>query len=253
MKISLYQFDPIWEDKKSNQQKISKQLDISKIDSDVVIFPEMTLTGFTMNSKKFSEKIDGETTLFYQSIAEEKNIHIFAGFIEQENGKYFNSLIHINRNGDLKAKYQKIHPFSFSGENRHYESGEKPVITKVDQYKIGLSICYDLRFPELFRIYGKERVDAIINIANWPIQRIEHWQHLLKSRAIENLCFVIGVNRVGKDKGNKYNGQSAIHNPLGESALYVGNKETIKSFNIDFEKVKEARNQFPFLDDIKLI
>lgn len=253
MKISLFQFDPIWQDKKNNQQKIEEFLQKSNIDSDILIFPEMTLTGFTMRSKKYSEPITGVTTVFFQSLAKEKNIHIFAGLIENKNDKYYNSLIHLNRNGVLEAKYQKIHPFSFSGENRHYESGEKPVITTVNKIKIGLSICYDLRFPELFRYYAKQRVDAIINIANWPVQRIEHWQHLIKARAIENLCFMIGVNRVGTDKGNDYNGQSSIYGPLGENLLQMDDTEQIISINLDFANVKEVRNKFPFLDDIRLI
>ena len=253
MKISLYQFNPIWEDKKSNQQKIIGYLKKSRLDTDVLIFPEMTLTGFTMRSKKYSETIDGKTPQFFRSLAKEFHIHVFAGLIEEENGKYFNTLIHFNREGKIAAKYQKIHPFSFSGENRHYNPGNTPVITSIDGIRIGLSICYDLRFPELFRYYGKERVEAIINIANWPVQRIEHWQHLLKARAIENLCYVIGVNRVGKDKGNDYSGQSAIYGPLGENLLTINNIENIESINLDFEKVKTTRAQYPFLDDIKLL
>lgn len=253
MKISLYQFDPIWEDKKSNQQKITENLEKSNIDTDVLVFPEMTLTGFTMRSKKYSEPIKGESVNFFRSIAKEKNIHIFAGFIEEEKGNCFNTLIHVNRKGEIAAKYQKIHPFSFSGENRHYGAGNDAVITHVDEINIGLSICYDLRFPELFRQYGKNRVDAIINIANWPIMRIEHWKHLLKARAIENLCYIIGVNRVGNDKGNEYNGQSSIHGPLGENVLQFDDSEKLNSFDMDISTVKKTREKFPFLDDIKLI
>ena len=252
MKFSLYQFDPDWEDKKSNQQKIQAYMDKLNIDTDVLVLPEMTLTGFTMRSKRFCEPIDGRGVNFFQSIARKKRIHVFAGIIEEDKGIYFNTLIHVNRAGEILSKYQKIHPFSFSGENRHYSAGDKAVITKIDGAKVGLSICYDLRFPELFREYGKNRVDVIINIANWPVTRIEHWQHLLKARAIENLCYVIGVNRVGKDKGNQYNGQSSIHGPLGENVLQFDNVEKIESFDLDIRKVNETREKFPFLDDIRL-
>jgi predicted amidohydrolase len=253
MHISLYQFNPIWEDKHHNQEKILKFLENSIIDTDVIIFPEMTLTGFTMRSKKFGESTSGEIINFFQSIAKAKKIHIFAGFIEAENGKYFNTLIHLNRNGDIAAKYQKIHPFSYSGENRHYYPGKEPIITLIGEIKIGLSICYDLRFPELFRYYGKEHVEAIINIANWPVQRIEHWRHLLKARAIENLCFMIGVNRVGRDKGNEYNGQSSVFGPMGENLLQINNVEILETIDINLEEVNTTRNNFPFLDDIKLL
>ena len=253
MKFSLYQFNPIWEDKKSNQQKIAEYLEKSNIETDVLVFPEMTLTGFTMRSKRFSESINGDSINFFQSIARDKNIHVFAGFIEEENRKYLNTLVHVNRKGEIAAKYQKIHPFSFSGENRHYNAGIGSVITIVDEIKIGLSICYDLRFPELFRQYGKNRVDVIINIANWPVQRIEHLQHLLKARAIENLCYVVGVNRVGKDKGNDYNGQSSIHGPLGENVLQFDDTEKIEFSDLDIKNVNQTREKFPFLDDIKLL
>jgi len=253
MKFSLYQFNPLWEDKKSNQQKIVDYLDKSNIESDVLIFPEMTLTGFTMRSKRFSESINGDTVSFFQSIARHYNLHVIAGFIEEENDKYFNTMIHVDRKGDIAAKYQKIHPFSFSGESRHYNAGARSVITKIDEVKAGLSICYDLRFPELFRQYGKKKVEVIINIANWPIVRIEHWQHLLKARAIENLSYMIGVNRIGKDKGNEYNGQSYIFGPLGQNILYLNDSDKIKTVEFDYNLVKQSRETFPFLDDIKLL
>jgi len=253
MKFSLFQFNPIWEDKKGNQQKIIKYIDESDLSTDVLLFPEMTLTGFTMRSKRYSESINGETINFFRTIAQKNNMHIFAGFIEEENEKYYNTLFHINKKGDIENKYQKIHPFSFSGESRHYNAGTNLVITKIDGLQTGLSICYDLRFPELFRQYGKSRVDAIINIANWPVVRIEHWQHLLKSRAIENLCYVVGVNRVGRDKGNEYNGQSSVYGPMGENILKFGKSEDLKTLDIDITKVKKARENFPFLDDIKLL
>lgn len=253
MNISLYQFNPVWEDKKINQQRIAEYLLNLKLDTDVLIFPEMTLTGFTMRSKKYSETIDGETTQFFKTIAKKYNIHIFAGFIENVNEKYINSLIHVNRNGEVTNKYHKLHPFSFSGENRHYYSGNSPLIVQVDNLDIGLSICYDLRFPELYRYYGKNRVAAMINIANWPIERIEHWRHLLKARAIENLCYMIGVNRVGAHRNLEYNGRSGVYGPFGEKIVEMNNEEKITTIKIDEQIVNDTREKFPFLNDIKLI
>ena len=253
MKFSLYQFNPLWEDKKGNQKKIADCLEKYNIDTDVLIFPEMTLTGFTMRSKRFAEPINGDSVNFFKFVAQENNFHIFAGIIEEQNGKYFNTLIHIDRKGEIAAKYQKIHPFSFSGESRHYNAGNNSVITKIDGLTAGLSICYDLRFPELFRQYGKNRVEVIINIANWPVVRIEHWKHLLKARAIENLSYMIGVNRIGKDKGNEYNGQSYIFGPLGQNILHLNDSEKIDSCDIDLSLVTTVRSRYPFLNDIKLI
>jgi len=253
MKISLYQFSPLWEDKKGNQQKIIKLLENSNLDTDVLVFPEMTLTGFTMRSNRFSEQITGETTDFFQSLAKQYSIHIFTGFIEESNGNKVNSLIHVNREGGIEAKYHKIHPFSISGENRHYSPGNNPAITTVDGITFGMSICYDLRFPELYRLYGKKRVSVIINIANWPVPRIGHYVHLLKARAIENQCYAIGVNRVGTDKGNTYNGRSAVFDPLGEEIALMNDEEKILTTKIDTEYIEKVRKQLPFLDDIRLI
>lgn len=253
MKLSLYQFNPKWEDIKSNQQRIISTLDKANLNTDVLIFPELTQTGFTMRSKKFSETVGGETSQFFQSIALKYHIHVFSGFIENLNQKYYNSLVHVNRQGNIQTKYHKVHPFSFSGEDRHFFPGENPVIAKVDNVEVGLSICYDLRFPELYRYYGKSRVSLIINIANWPVQRIEHWHTLLKARSIENLCYIVGVNRTGKDKGNSYNGQSAIYDPLGKNILKFGKAEKIETVELNLDLVKQARQKFPFLEDIRLI
>jgi len=140
-----------------------------------------------------------------------------------------------------------------SGEDINYTAGDRTVITQIEQFKIGLSVCYDLRFPELFRFYGKEKVDLIVTIANWPIPRIEHWRTLLKARAIENQCYIAGVNRVGKDLSHTYNGYSSVFDPMGNEIISLINKEEIIIANINIELVKETRNKLPFLDDIKLI
>ncbi len=120
-------------------------------------------------------------------------------------------------------------------------------------WKIGLSICYDVRFPELFRFYGKEKVDLIINIANWPITRIQHWKVLLQARAIENLCYVVGVNRVGVDPTADYNGLSCVFNPFGEEIISIKNEENIFSVDVNKDIINQVRNKFHFLDEIKLI
>ena len=173
--------------------------------------------------------------------------------IEKDGEKTYNSLVHFDKNGLIRARYRKVHPFSFAKENKAYTSGKEAVITNIGKTKIGLTICYDLRFPELYRLYGKERTEVIIDIANWPVPRIEHWKHLLKSRAIENQCYIIGVNRVGTDHENEYNGCSAIFGPMGEEVLMCANEEGLFSTDVDLTKVEEIRSRLPFLDDIKLL
>ena len=209
MKIGLIQYSPVWEDKDANKEKITSLLTEENSDVDLLIFPEMTLTGFSMQSEKFAEVIEGESFAYFASLAEKFECDVIAGIIEIRTGQYFNTIIHIKKNGKLKNHYHKIHPFSFSDEDTHFSGGDMPIVTEINRWKTGLSICYDLRFPELYRMYGKQRVHLIVNAANWPDTRTEHWRTLLKARAIENQCFVAGVNRVGDDPEHHYNGLAA--------------------------------------------
>ena len=252
MKVGLVQYNPIWEDKNSNSEKI-KNLVRNISDVDLLVFPEMTLTGFTMKSRVFTENSDGQTFNFFMRLAKEKKCSVIYGFIEKGKKKNFNTLVHLNNQGKIVNSYRKIHPFSYSSENIFYGKGKSPVITKVKGIKIGLSICYDLRFPELFRFYAKEKVDVIVNIANWPDTRIEHWRTLLKARAIENQCYVVGVNRVGEDPKLNYNGFSSCYNPMGKEIISVENDEKVILVDIDKNLVKDVRKKLPFLEDISLI
>lgn len=252
MKIALVQYSPVWENPEMNIDKINSMLyEIEKVD--LIIFPEMTLTGFTMNSTKFGEDIDGLCTQYFLNLASKLKTDIFCGVIEKEKSKYFNTLIHFDSLGILKAKYRKIHPFGFAREDEFYTSGDELVITEINHIKFGLSICYDLRFPEMFRLYTKKGIDVIVNIANWPVKRIEHYTALLKARAIENQCYTIGVNRVGIDNGFEYSGYSSIYDPLGKEILCKKNDEGIFISEINIEEVLNTRKSLPFLKDMKLI
>lgn len=253
MKTTIIQYDPAWEDKQKNKEKLQSLLEDSVTTTDLIIFPEMTLTGFTMKSEEQAEAIDGESFEYFASVAKKYNADVFAGVITHEDGKIFNSLLHITSDGTLKSQYRKIHPFSYSGEDEHYEAGSEPVITEVNDWKIGLTICYDLRFPELYRHYGHKRVDAIINIANWPQPRIHHWKALLKARAIENLCYVAGINRVGSDPKVSYIGASGIYAPNGDEICLIQNVESAITINIEKSAVDETRKRFPFLEDITML
>ncbi|MEG8945672.1 carbon-nitrogen family hydrolase [Rosettibacter firmus] len=253
MKAGLVQFSPVWENKDESIKKIETLIDKLNEKPDLLIFPEMTLTGFTMHSNKFAEEIDGSGMKYFMKLASELKTHIFFGIIEKNDSKFYNSLIHLDRNGLITAYYRKIHPFTHTKEDKFYSAGNEIVITKIDQAKIGLSICYDLRFPELFRLYAKQKVELIINIANWPIDRIEHWKTLLKARAIENQCFIIGVNRTGNDPYFNYNGNSAVVDPSGNILVINENEEKIILCDINLDLVEEIRNKLQFLNDIKLI
>lgn len=253
MNAGLVQFNQIWETKKANMEKIDLLLEKMKEKCTFLVFPELTLTGFTMRPERFAEDMEGETFSYFRNTALKQNAEVFAGMIEKKEEFYYNSLMHIGKDGHLKAIYRKIHPFSCSGENRHYKAGGRTVITELDGLKAGMGICYDLRFPELFRFYAKERADIIIIAANWPVTRINHWRKLLAARAIENQCFVAAVNRVGSDPELQYNGYSSIINPMGEVLTECEGEERVIVQEIMPESAAETREKLPFLQDIRLI
>lgn len=253
MKIGLIQYNPIWEKPQSNIEKIEKLLELLNEKIDLLVLPEMSLTGFTMESRKFAEDLDGISTQYFMKLSQRLKCHIFAGIIEKSEEGIFNSLVHFDKDGLIAARYRKIHPFGYGMEDKNYSAGKEIVITKIDNVKIGLSICYDLRFPELYRLYAKQRADLLVNIANWPVQRIEHWRTLLKARAIENQAFVIGVNRVGNDPHLQYNGFSSVYDPMGNELLSVKDEENIFVVELNFDFVKETREKLPFLEDMRMI
>ncbi len=253
MKIGLIQYDPEWENKKMNSDKISWLLSHNFEKQELLVFPEMTLTGFTMKAAENAEELTGESFSFFSELARKYSSHILAGIIEKSEKKYYNSLVHINSEGKLLKTYRKIHPFSYSTEDKNYTKGEDTVLTKINDLSTGLSICYDLRFPELYRQYAKKKADMIVVIANWPDTRIEHWRTLLRARAIENQCYVLGVNRVGNDPELKYNGYSAVVDPMGNEIISVSAEEKIVTADVYKEKADEVKTSLPFLNDIRLI
>ncbi len=253
MKIGLVQYNPEWESKEENKRRLDKLIERDFEKSSLLIFPEMTLTGFTMKSSIFSEPLYSGSFEYFSNIAVKKQVCIVAGITENENGNYFNSLIVLNPKGNLISNYRKIHPFSYSTENQYYKRGEETKVVEINGLKVGLSICYDLRFPELYRFYAKEKVHLIIVIANWPDTRIEHWCTLLKARAVENQCYVAGVNRVGDDPKLHYPGFSSIYDPMGNEIISSKEEEKLIFAEIDKDKIEEIRGNLPFLNDIYLI
>ena len=171
MKVGLIQYAPKWEAAQANIDILTHLLDGCGKDFDLLVFPEMTLSGFTMEPKKCAEDSSSIGGHFFSDIARASGADVFAGLIEQEHGRFFNTLAHYNGEGEITSRYRKMHPFSFAGEDQHYAPGTSPVVTRVGKTAVGLSICYDLRFPELYRIYAKERVPLMVNIANWPTAR----------------------------------------------------------------------------------
>ena len=247
--VTLIQTNLHWENKKANLEMLQRKIESIKEKTEVVILPEMFTTGFSMKPEIFAEKIDGETVRWMKKIAAERKIILTGSVMIEEAGKFFNRLIWMLPNGEYGV-YDKRHLFAFADENSHYTAGNKKLIASVKGWKINLQVCYDLRFPVWTRQSpGKDenKYDLIINVANWPDKRSLAWKTLLQARAIENQCFVVGVNRVGKD-GEKifYNGDSSIIDPLGEIIYQKSNDEDIFTYTLQKEKISETRSQFPW-------
>ncbi len=252
MKLALIQMDIAWQDIDRNHQRaISFIKEASGHGCDVIVFPEMFTTGFSMDISKIND--GSETDSLLSQAAEEYGLYIIAGFPVKENNIARNIARIYDRKGRPVTQYTKMHPFSYLQEDRYFISGSETVIFDIKGIPSTVFICYDLRFPEIFRKVAKD-VHLIFVIANWPSSRIEHWKTLLRARAIENQCFVIGVNRTGKDgNGIAYPGCSCIYDPSGEMLLTGDEKEELLIAEIEPSEVQRIRKEFPFLKDMKLL
>jgi predicted amidohydrolase len=247
--ITIIQSDLHWENKAANLAMFSEKINGIKEKAEIIILPEMFSTGFNMRSKELAETMDGETIAWMKKMAAEKKAIITGSIIAEETGKYFNRLIWMLPNGEF-GHYDKRHLFAFAEEDKFYSPGDKRLVASVKGWKINLLICYDLRFPVWARQAGEAEYDLLIYVANWPERRIHAWKTLLQARAIENQCYVAGVNRVGDDGNNiHYSGDSMIIDPLGEVLYQRSQREHIFTFTLQKERLEEVRNKFPFLKD----
>jgi len=256
LKITLVQTDIIWENPEANRAHLELHLGTLRDKTDVIVLSEMFTTGFSMAPEKIAEPFDFEnmsTLNRMRSWAAELNAVITGSVSVEENGKYFNRLFWVRPDGSFST-YDKRHTFTFVGEDKHYERGNERIVEEWRGWKICPLICYDLRFPTWSRnkiVEGKPLYDVLIYIANWPAARKEPWQKLLLARAIENQCYVVGLNRVGKDaNSNDYSGDSSIINSKGEYLLQLTPfKEEIKTQTISWSDLEDFRKKFPVLSD----
>ncbi len=254
MKIVTVSLNQRWEDKESNIKQIQNlMLDVSMAHPDIVVFPEMTLTGFTMNAEAMSEDQAKSLTIdFFSGIAVQFNTAVAFGVVLKTKEKPTNNLVVVSKEGNVLGQYEKIHPFSYSGETDHYSKGEKLAWFELDGFTIGLTICYDLRFPELYQSLSKQ-CDAIINIANWPARRVADWTLLLHARALENQCFMIGVNRTGTDgNGFDYDKSSAVIGPKGVDVNSLAMNDIVDVYEIEKNDVDSYRETFPVKKDRRI-
>lgn len=251
MRISLAQTSILWEAKRENLLNSEELIKPFSGKTDLLVFPEMFTTGFSMNSRNLAESIDEEngTIATIKSWAEKFGFALTGSFIAKEGEYYFNRGFFALPSGEVFF-YDKRHLFSISGENRHFSSGNKRLIVNYNGWKICLLICYDLRFPVWSRNVQNE-YDLLVYVANWPASRKQVWMNLLTARAIENQCFVCGVNRVGEDGMQlKYSGNSMLIDAKGKCISDIAeNQECIKTYEISKKELTNFREKFPVWKD----
>ncbi len=247
--IALIQSNLTWENPAQNRITFTQKITAIPKDIDLILLPEMFTTGFTMNAVNVAETMDGDTVQWLKEMAREKNCAIAGSLIIQENDCYYNRLIFMFPNGDLKY-YDKHQLFTLAKEQEVFTAGKEEVIIDYKGWKIKLQICYDLRFPVWAR--NTTDYDVLLYVASWPKPRISAWDTLLKARAIENMCYCIGANRVGLDgKGYEYNGHSGVYDVLGNSVLEENpiEKETVLYATLSKAHIEGIRKKLPFLED----
>ncbi|GAA4233015.1 nitrilase family protein [Postechiella marina] len=248
LKVALIQADLVWENPKSNRENFTHKIKGINTDVDLVILPEMFSSGFTMNAPKVSESMTGETVMWMKQMAAYKNVAIVGSLVIAEENKFYNRLLFVEPSGQV-THYNKRHTFTLVGEQKVYTAGTNKIVVNFKGWKICPLICYDLRFPVWSR--NTEDYDVLIYVANWPKPRVAAWNALLKARAIENMAYCIGVNRVGVDGVNSlYTGHSSVYDVLGEEISNIKpNTEQIEIVTLEKRHISAYRNKFKFLND----
>ncbi len=253
MRIALISLDQAWNDKDTNFLRCTEFV---KLAADrgcsLIVFPEMTLTGYSFDLEISVEKGESSETLArFCSLAEDNDISVVFGAALSQSGVRFplNTLCLANNKGEGRAVYSKVHLFSFAGEDSVFSAGEHPAIINVSGFRFLTSICYDLRFPEIYSMFA-DKVDAAIVIANWPARRVSHWRTLMVARAIENQSYMIGVNRIGQDGNNLvYEKSSMLVSPDGNILSPEIVTEELDIYEIDQNEVECYRASFPTVKD----
>jgi omega-amidase len=247
MKVALVQTDSIWENPKANLRAFEQQLNSIEADTDLIVLPEMFTTGFTMHPEAVAETMNGNAVAWLKQQAIEKQSAITGSVVITENGNYYNRLIFAFPDGSL-AHYDKRHLFTLAGEDKKYTAGKEKLIVNYKGWKICLLVCYDLRFPVFAR--NTEDYDLLVYIANFPERRISAWDILLPARAVENMSYTIGVNRIGEDENqNTYVGHSQALDCLGNYILPPQTEKGIYYVVLDKDSQNDLREKLGFLND----
>ncbi|MFV8374832.1 nitrilase family protein [Flavobacterium sp. LB1P71] len=247
MKTALIQSSLYWENPKSNRNYFEEKIKAIDGDVDLIVLPEMFTSGFTMTPVNVAETMQGETVKWLKVLAKAKKTAITGSLVVKENSNFFNRMLFVFPSGEIQF-YDKKHLFTLAGEDKVYTSGIQKIIVDYLDWKICLQVCYDLRFPVFSR--NSEDYDLLIYVASWPKIRINAWDALLKARAIENMCYSIGVNRIGQDdNGYQYTGHSQVVDFLGNYSVEPVESESIFYAELSKEKMLQTRQKLGFLND----
>jgi omega-amidase len=252
MKVYACQLDISWEDKATNYRKVRDLVNGARPErGSLFVLPEMFATGFSMDVPAVAEENRSETMEFLRDLAKDRKIYVQAGLVTKNgDGKGLNQAVVITPEGKELVRYTKIHPFTLGGELANYERGTEVKLYEWNRLQVTPFICYDLRFPEIFRTAVQRGAEMFVVIADWPNKREHHWVTLLQARAIENLAYVIGVNQTGRDPHHVYPGRSMIIDPHGKILADAGGAAGVISAEIDPTVVRSWRKDFPALQDI---
>ena len=252
MRIALAQTEPLWEAKLENFRRAERFLKEAKEQrAEFILFPEMSMTGFSMHPEKIGERAEEPETLrYFAKKAVEYGLYIGMGYVEYREPKSYNRYAIISSKGEILTDYRKIHPFTFGTESVHYAGGDTLNFCKVGDWTVSPFICYDLRFPEVFQL-ASPQAELIVVPANWPEDRVKHFKTLLKARAIENQCYIAGINRVGHARTLSYSGESMVVDPLGKELAHGGREEALLVADLDLDMVRQYRTAFPAKQDRK--
>lgn len=255
MSLWLYccQLDVAWEDKPANWENVRRLLRSRTLEPGaLLVLPEMFATGFSMNAAEICERDPSPTELFLARLAVDHGIYVLGGVARlASDGRRLNEAVAFSPAGDCLARYAKMRPFVPGGEAAHYAAGNAVTTFCWGSMVASPFICYDLRFPELFRGAVRQGAQLFPVLANWPSVRTEHWITLLRARAIENQAYVAGVNRCGRDPQFAYDGRSLIVDPMGEIVAQAGGAEVLIGAELKLETLQAWRKQFPVLDDLR--
>jgi len=248
LKIALIQSDLVWENPSQNRSNFTQKINQITTQVDVILLPEMFTSGFTMSPENVFETMQGETVIWMLNQAKKSNAALGGSLVIQENEKFYNRFVFAKPDGTIET-YNKRHTFTLAGENEKYNSGDIRVILEYKGWKICPLVCYDLRFPVWAR--NTDAYDVVFYVANWPKPRIAAWDALLKARAIENMSYCIGVNRVGVDNNkHEYSGHSAVYDGLGEQISQIKKGvEAIEIVSLSKKHLQTIREKLMFLND----